>query len=97
MKYGRNTDTNKNHCDGRSWRTPNRFLPHMKKTTQKVRMSTGKNLSDSAQLLPCDLEELGCETSSLDPRAYIWDYPANCVLSVLRLEDVNSVNRNKML
>ena len=65
----------------------------MQRTTQKVRMSTGKVLSDSAQVLPCALEELGCETTSLDPYAYIWDYPDNCVLSVLRTEDVNMVKQ----
>ena len=56
-------------------------------------MSTGKVLSDSAQVLPCSLEELGCETTSLDPYAYIWDYPDNCVLSVFRTEDVNMVKQ----
>ena len=56
-------------------------------------MSTGKVLSDSTQMLPCALEELGCETTSLDPYAYIWDYPDNYVLSVLRTEDVNMVKQ----
>ena len=56
-------------------------------------MSTGKVISDSAQVLPCALEELGCETTSLDPYAYKWDYPDNCVLSVLRTEDVNMVKQ----
>ena len=65
----------------------------MQRTTLKVRMSTGKVLSDSAQVLPCALEKLGCETTSLDPYAYIWDYPDNCVLSVLRTEDVNMVKQ----
>ena len=65
----------------------------MQRTTLKVRMSAGKVLSDSAQVLPCALEELGCETTSLDPYAYIWDYPDNCVLSVLRTEDVNMVKQ----
>ena len=65
----------------------------MQRTTLKVRMSTGKVLSDSAQVLPCALEELGCETTSLDPYAYIWDYPDNGVLSVLRTEDVNMVKQ----
>ena len=56
-------------------------------------MSTGKVLSDSAQVLPCALEELGCETFSLEPYAYIWDYSDNCVLSDLRTGDVNMVKR----
>ena len=65
----------------------------MQRTALKVRMSTGKVLSDSAQVLPCVLAELGCETTSLDPYAYIWHYPDNCVLSVLRNEDVNMVKQ----
>ena len=56
-------------------------------------MSTGKVLSDSAQVLPRAVEELGCETTSLNPYAYIWDYPDNCVLSILRTEDVNMVKQ----
>ena len=44
-------------------------------------------------MLPCALDELGCETTSLDPYVYIWDYPDNCVLSVLRTEDVNVVKQ----
>ena len=65
----------------------------MQRTTLKVRMSTGNVLSDSAQVLPCALEELGCETTSLDPYAYIWEYPENCVLSVLRTDDVIMVKQ----
>ena len=87
------SDRNRNHCNVRGWITRDTFLPHMQRTTLKVRMSTGKVLSDSAQVLPCALEELGCETTSLDPYAYIWDYPDNCVLSVLRTEDVNMVEQ----
>ena len=56
-------------------------------------MSTGKVLSDFVQVLPCALEELGCETTSLDPYAYIWDYPDNCVLSILRTEEVYMVKQ----
>ena len=65
----------------------------MQRTTLKVRMSTGKVLSDSAQVLPCALEVLGCETTSLDSYAYIWDYPDNCVLSVIRTENVNMIKQ----
>ena len=90
---GSASDTNTNHCTARGWITRDTFLPHMHRTTLKVRMSTGKNLSDSALVLPCALEKLGCETTSLDPYAYIWDYPDNCVLSVLRTEEVNKVKQ----
>ena len=93
---GSTSDDNRNHCTARGWITSDTFLPHMQRTTLKVRMSTGKVLSDSAQVLPCALEELGCETTSLDPYAYIWDYPDNCVLSVLRTKDDNMVKQGTM-
>ena len=80
---GSTSDDNGNHCTSRGWITRDTFVPQMQRTTLKVRMSTGKILCDSAQVLPCALEELGCETTSLDPYAYIWNYPDNCVLSVL--------------
>ena len=67
------SESKRKHCNVRGWRTRDTFLPHMQRTTLKVRMSTGKVLSDSAQVLPCALEELGCEATSLDPYAYIWD------------------------
>ena len=84
-----------NHCNASGWITRETFLLHMQRTTLKVRMSTLKVLSDSAQVLPCALEELGCGTTSLDPYAYIWDYPDNCVLSVLRTENVNILKERR--
>ena len=87
------SDSNRNHCNARGWITRDTFLPHIQRTTLKGRMSTGKVLSNSAQVLPCALEELGCETTSLDPYAYLWDYPDNYVLSVLRTEEVNMVKQ----
>ena len=88
-------DNNKNHCKSRGWITRDIFLPHMQRTTLKVRISTGKVLFDAAQVLPCALEELGCKITSLDPYAYSWDYPDNCVLSVLRTEKVNMVKQGR--
>ena len=90
---GSTSDDNRNHCNVRGRITRDTFLPHMQRMTLKVRMSTGKVLSDSAQVLPCALEELGCETTSLDPYAYIRDYSDNCVLLVLRTEEVNMVKQ----
>ena len=80
---GSPSGTNKNHCNSCRWITRDTFLPVMQRTTPKDRMSTEKVLSDSAQVLPCALEEVGCETTSWDPYAYKWDYLENCVLSVL--------------
>ena len=66
----------------------------MQKTTLKVTMENRKLLSDMRLIMPCALEEIGCETTSLDPYAYIWDYTNNCVLSVLRTEGVNMVKQD---
>ena len=52
-----------------------------------------QNISDSAQVLPCALEGLGRETTLLDPYAYTWDYPDNCVLSLFLTEEVNKVKQ----
>ena len=61
----------------------------------KVTLENGKVLSDSGLALSCALEEMGCETISLDPYAYIWDYPDNCAISMLRIEEVNLVRQRK--
>ena len=63
ITYGSTSDNNTNHCTARGWITRDTFLPHMQRTTLKVRMSAGKVLSDSVQILPSALEELGCETT----------------------------------
>ena len=81
--YGDTSDDYRNECDGKGWITRDTFLPHMQTTTLKVRLENGKVLSDTGLILPCALEELGCETTSLDPYAYIWDYPNNCAISIL--------------
>ena len=74
------------HWDGRGLITRNTFLLDMLRTTLEVKNSTRKLKFDSTQVLPCALEELGFETTSFDPLAYIGDYTDNCVLSVLRTE-----------
>ena len=88
------TGSNMNHCKTRGWISRDTFIIHMQKTTLKVTMENGKVLCDMGLILPCALEELGCETTSLDPYAYISDYPDNCVLSVLRTEEVNMVKQD---
>ena len=88
------TGSNRNHCKTKGWISRDTFLIHMQKTTLKLTMENGKVSSDMGLLLPCASEELGCETTSLDPNGYIWDYPDNCVLSVLQTEDVNMVKQH---
>ena len=48
---GSTSDNIRNHCTARGWITRDTFLPHMQRTTLKVRISTCKILSDSAQVL----------------------------------------------
>ena len=93
---GDTSDDYRNECDGRGcWIIRDTFLPHLQTTTLKVTLENGKVLSDTGLTLPCALEELGCETTSLDPYAYIWDYPDNCAISILRTEEVNMVKQGK--
>ena len=68
---GSTSDSNRNHCNARGWITCDTVLPHMQRATLNVRMSTGKVLSDYAQVLPYASEELGCETTSLYRNAYV--------------------------
>ena len=74
----------RDECDGKGWIARDTFLPHLQTTTLKVTLEKGKVLSDTGLMSPCALEELGCETTSLDPYAYIWDNPDNCANSTLR-------------
>ena len=93
--YGDTSEDYRNECDGKGWITQDIFLPHLQTTTLKVTLENGKVLSDTGLLLPCALEELGCETTSLDPYASIWDYPDNSAISILRTEEVNMVKQGK--
>ena len=93
--YGDTRDDYRNECAGKSCITRDTFLPHMQTTTLKVTIESGKVLSDTGLILPCALEELGCETTLLDPYAYIWDYPDNCAISIIRTEEVNMVKQGK--
>ena len=42
-------------------------------------MANGEVISDVGLILRCGVEEIGCETTSLDPYANVWPYPDNCV------------------
>ena len=61
---GSTSDSNRNHCNVRGYVTRDTFLPHMQRTTLKVKMSTGKVLTGSAQVLPCALEK-NCVLSTI--------------------------------
>ena len=75
---------NRNDCKGYEWITKDTFESHIQYITLKVRIKDGKIFNRNNQLLPCDLDELGCDSTSLDPYAYTWKTPENCILSVLK-------------
>ena len=49
-----------------------------------VRIKDGKTLNRNDQLLTCDLDKIGFESTSVDHYAYTWKAPENCISSVLR-------------
>ena len=89
------SDDYRDECDGRGWITRDTFFLHMQTTSLKVTVESGKDLSDTGLILPRALEELGCETTSLNPYAYIWDYPDICAISIFRTEEVIMVKQGK--
>ena len=69
-KWTGNVDgDNRNECEGYEWITKYTFESHVQDITLKVRIKDGKNFNRNDQLLPCDLDELGCESTSLDAYA----------------------------
>ena len=84
-KWTGNVDgDNRNECEGYEWISKDTFESHIQDITLKVKIKDGKIFNRNYQLLPCDLDELGCESTSLDPYAYKWKAPKKCFLSVLK-------------
>ena len=81
---GDESEDYRNECEGKGCITKDTFESHIQDITLKVRIKDGKIFNRNNQLLPCDLEELGCESTTLDPYAYTWKAPENCILSVLK-------------
>ena len=73
---------NCNECKGYEWETKDTFESHKQDITLKVRVKDGKIFNRNHQLLLCDTDELGCESTSLDLYAYTWKAHENCILSV---------------
>ena len=51
-------------------------------------------MNRNRQPLPSKLDDLGCDSTTLDPYAFIWDKPNNCILTVLKEEYVNMVKND---
>ena len=60
------------------------FESHIQDITLKCRVKGGKIFNRNDQLPLCDLDELGCESTSIILFAYTWKAPENCILSVLK-------------
>ena len=88
---GKKSEENRNHCTGRSWMIKDTFESHIQDVTLPVKLRDGTVHNVNGNPLPCKLDDLGCQSTSLDPYAYIWDHPDNCVLSVLKEEHVNMI------
>ena len=67
------------------------FECHIQEVTLPVKLRDGTVHNVNRNPLPCNLDDLGCQSTSFDPYAYIWDHPDNCVLSVLKEEHVNMI------
>ena len=85
---------NRNECEGYEWITKDTFESHIQDITLKVRVKDGKTFNRNDQLLPCDLDELGCESTSLDPSAYTWEAPENCILSVVQKDNAHMLKND---
>ena len=69
---GDKSEDYRNECDGKGWITKDASESHIQDITLKVRIKDGKIFNRNDQLLPCDLDELGRESTSLVPYAYTW-------------------------
>ena len=85
---------NRNECKGYEWITRDTFKSLIQDITLKVRINYSKMLNRNDQLLPCDLDELGCESTSLDPYAFTWEAPGNCILLVLKEDYAHMLKNN---
>ena len=84
-------DKYRNEWDPYGWMNRKTFEGHVQDVLLKVRTKDGKVMSKDGLHLPCPLEDLGCDTTSVDPYTYTRDTPDNCVLAILRKEDVNMI------
>ena len=72
-------DKFKNECHGFEWIEKDTFETHIQDITLNVKLRDGTVMSRNGQPPPCKLDDLGCESTSLDPYAWIWDNPDNCI------------------
>ena len=77
---------NRNECEGYEWITKDTFESHIQDITLKVRIKDCKIFNRNDQLLPCELNEIRCESTSVDLYAHRWKAPDICIFSILKEE-----------
>ncbi len=70
-------------CDGSGWIYHNSFITFMQELELRVHYRDHKVLNPLGLPLPCDLSEGGCDSTSQDRNAYVWDSPENCIVTKL--------------
>lgn len=75
IESGSSTD-----CDSRGQIKHYSFETFMQNVELKVNTKDNSVFSYQDLTLPCSLAEGGCDSTSLDPHAYTWNIPKNCVL-----------------
>ena len=77
------------------------FETFMQRVNLTFDYGTKEVSNPNKQKLPCLLMEGGCETTTLDPFAYTWDTPENCVMTKILTQEAKmlkyplSTNRNE--
>ena len=77
------------------------FETFMQRVNLTFDYGTKEVSNPNRQKLPCLLMEGGCETTTLDPFAYTWDTPENCVMTKILTQEAKmlkyplSSNRNE--
>ena len=87
-------DTFKNESDGFEWIEKDTFETHIQDNNLNVKLIDGTIKQRNGHPLPGKLDELGCDSTSLDPYAYILDSSDNCILTVLNEEYVNMIKND---
>ena len=90
---GERDTTTRNECRVGGWIRRETFQANIQDVELNVKMKGGRVTTPFGLVLPCSLEDLGCESTSLDPYAYTWEAPDNCVLAVHRQETVNMIKQ----
>ena len=89
-----------NECHGFEWIEKDTSETHIQDITLNVKLRDGTVMNRNGQTLPCKLDEPGCDSTSLDPYAYIgdymiiWDNPDTCILTVLKKDDVHNTKND---